>query len=128
MKNNKLFFIIIGFLIQMMMVTVYAETSNFFSIDEDCQTISPYQVKLCLDGKGPLSCQSYILNTSRLLIKTTIPQHVYQHVGIKIESPLYRPLNCTLFDNGYCLFSANDVTPTAIEIVPLVETMLPSVC
>ena len=128
MKNNKFFSTLISLILQMMMGTVYAESGNFFSIFEDCQAITPYQVKLCLDGKGSLSCQSYILHTSRLLIKTTIPQYVYEHVGIKIESPLYRPANCISFENGYCLFSANDVIYAAIDIVPLFGMMRHAVC
>jgi DNA-binding CsgD family transcriptional regulator len=128
MKNNKFFFTLIGLIFQMMMGTVYAESGNFFSIYEDCQAITPYQVKLCLDGKGPLSCQSYMLHTSRLLIKTTIPQHVYEHVGIKIESPLYRPANCISFENGYCLFSANDVTQAPIDIISLPGMTRYAVC
>lgn len=128
MKNNKYFLILISLIIQSLVASVYANPGNFFSVFEDCQVITPYEVSLCLNGKGALSCQKYIFTKSRLLIKTTIPQHVYEQVGIKIESSLVKPGNCTVFENGYCLFSANDSTPAAIDIVSVSEMKRIHVC
>ncbi len=34
-------------------------------------------ISLCLNGKGPLSCQNYIVNNLNLSILSTIPNHTY---------------------------------------------------
>jgi hypothetical protein len=75
---------------------------------------------LCLNGRGPLSCQNYTVNALSLSITTAIPGHVYPGTGIKINTPGYTlanlGLDCTLFNNGYCLFSSNNTTPKNISI------------
>ncbi len=77
-------------------------------------------ITLCLNGKGPLSCQNYNVSALNLSITTTIPNHTYPIVGIKINTPGYTlaniGLNCTVTSNGYCLFSANNTQPTSIFI------------
>ncbi len=93
-----------------------ADTGVFFTISEDCQSLDPYPIMLCLDGIAPASCQFYIAHKSRLLISTTTPQYTYSSAGIQILSPLYLPLQCTRIANGYCIFSANDLTPTTIDL------------
>ena len=101
----------------MLFTTAHAtEVANLFSITEQCQLDKPYSVILCLNGKGPISCQTYIAHASRLLIKTTVLNQSYPYAGIKILSSLYTPSNCIQFENGYCLFSVDDTTPTVIEL------------
>lgn len=85
-----------------------AETSSLFSIRAECQVPMPFVITLCLNGKAPASCQNYTVGSSNLYIKTNIPEHNYSFIGIKADSALYRPSNCTLIDNGFCLFSANN--------------------
>jgi hypothetical protein len=73
-------------------------------------------MSLCLNGKGPLSCQNYTASALNLNITTTIPNHVYPSAGIKLNTPGYVLTGCTLIANGYCLFSVNNTTPTSITI------------
>lgn len=57
-----------------------------------------------------------------LSIRTTIPNHVYRTAGIKINTPGYVLSGCTLTGNGYCLFSANNTTPTNIPVSRMVHS------
>ncbi|MEI8126133.1 MAG: hypothetical protein WCG42_10295, partial [Parachlamydiaceae bacterium] len=61
----------------------------FFDISATV-TNNPLNIKLALDGRGPLSCQNYTLNGLSLIINTTIPNHTYSSAGIKIDNPGYR--------------------------------------
>ena len=76
---------------------------------------------LCLNGKGPLSCQNYNVDALNLKITSTIPNHTYNYAGIKINTPGYSINNtgadCTVYDNGYCLFSVSSVAYRAISLV-----------
>jgi hypothetical protein len=67
-------------------------------------------ITLCLNGKGPLSCQQYTISSLNLMISTTIPSHEYSSCGIKINTPGYSLSGCTPINNGFCLFSANSTT------------------
>ncbi len=73
-------------------------------------------ITLCLNGKGPLSCQNYTVTALNLSISTTIPNHVYPSIGIKINTPGYSLVGCTPSNNGYCLFSASNTVPAPIII------------
>ncbi|CEG57222.1 InlB B-repeat-containing protein [Legionella fallonii] len=73
-------------------------------------------ITLCLNGKGPLSCQNYAVSALNLNISTTIPNHVYPSVGIKVNNPGYFLSGCTPISNGYCLFSASNTKPANIII------------
>ena len=73
-------------------------------------------ITLCLNGKGPLSCQNYTVSALNLSIRTTISNHVYPSVGIKMNTPGYVLSGCTPIANGYCLFSASNTTPTSITV------------
>ncbi|MDR3476781.1 MAG: hypothetical protein P4M14_01965 [Gammaproteobacteria bacterium] len=75
-------------------------------------------ITLCLNGNGSLSCQTYTVSASTLSIKTTIPNHTYPAIGIKVNTPGYTPAGCTPIPNGYCLFSASDTTPSSLTINP----------
>jgi hypothetical protein len=73
-------------------------------------------ITLCLNGNGPLSCQNYTVSALNLSISTTIPNHVYPAIGIKVNTPGYVLAGCTPTANGYCLFSANSTTSTSIAV------------
>lgn len=94
----------------------YAETGNLFQLTQSGPAAS-IDVILCLNGKGPLSCQTYHVAAENLQIKTTINHH-YPFVGIKVLTPGYHPTLCTPYSNGYCLFTANGTTSTAISLIP----------
>lgn len=94
--------------------SIYAKSGSLFSIAEDCRIQNSYTVTLCLNGEGPMTCENYTAHASHLRIKTIVPNHSYSLAGIKVLTPLYTPTNCTQFKNGYCLFSANNITPITI--------------
>lgn len=73
-------------------------------------------ITLCLNGKGPISCQNYNVSALTLIIFTTIPNHSYPFAGIKINTPGYVLSGCTAINNGYCLFTVSDKTAANIEI------------
>ena len=77
-------------------------------------------ITLCLNGKGPLSCQNHDVSALTLSILTTVPNHTYPFAGIKINTPGYTIENlgvdCNLVANGYCLFSVSDTTAKTITL------------
>jgi trimeric autotransporter adhesin len=92
----------------------YANSGPLFKITQSGAATS-VDIILCLNGKGPLSCQNYHASAHNLAISTTVNHH-YPAAGIKILTPGYRPTGCTVYANGYCLFSANSQTATAIVL------------
>lgn len=92
---------------------------NFFLIEQDCHVYLPYVVTLCLNGKGILSCQDYTVDSTRLFLRTTLPKYKYAYAGIKVNSPLYRPKNCSLDANQYCIFAVDHDVPTLITVDPV---------
>ena len=92
-------------------------TGLFFDISATV-TNNPLNIKLALDGRGPLSCQNYTLNGLSLIINTTIPNHTYSSAGIKIDNPGYRVAGLSPTKNGYYLFSVSDTSPANILIIP----------
>ena len=95
--------------------TVFA--SNFFNVTSNGPS-AQITVLLCLNGKGQLSCQKYTTSALNLSIFTTIPNHNYPEAGIKILTPGYKPSGCTLYSNGYCLFSASNTNAATITAIP----------
>lgn len=83
-------------------------------------------IKLALDGQGPLSRQHYTVNGLNLAIKTTIPNHVYHAAGIKLDKPGYRVAGLTPTKKGYYLFSVSDSSPANIQIIPPNSPWYPS--
>ena len=75
-------------------------------------------IKLALDGLGPLSSQNYTVNGANLIITTTIPNHVYPSAGIKIDLPGYRVAGLTPTKEGYYLFSVSSISPANLLILP----------
>jgi len=72
--------------------TAIAASGNLFNVATSgtalAQTVS---FTLCLDvaGNTPLSCQNYTTQKATLSIRTTIPNHTYNHAGIKVNTPGY---------------------------------------
>ncbi len=95
----------------------YADTGLFFEISES-ETTSPLNIKLALDGRGPLSIQNYTINGLNLIINTTIPNHFYPFAGIKIDNPGYWVAGLSPLKNGYYLFPVGDSSPANILIIP----------
>lgn len=95
----------------------YAGPGLFFEISET-EATDPFDIKLALDGRGPLSCQNYTVSGLNLLINTTIPNHTYPFAGIKIDNPGYRVAGLSPLKNGYYLFSVSESSPANILIIP----------
>ncbi len=94
-----------------------AFAGEFFNISATGQ---PAQISLtlCLNGKGPLSCQNYTASALNLNILTTIPGRSYPGAGIKINTPGYKPTGCNVNSNGYCIFSVSSTQATTISVTP----------
>lgn len=92
----------------------YGQSGLLFKISQSGATAS-VDVILCLNGKGPLSCQRYHVSAQSLAIRTTINRS-YPVAGIKIITPGYRAIGCMAYSNGYCLFAANGNTPTSLTL------------
>ena len=88
--------------------TAFSASGDFFSVREDCYVQEAYQIHLCLDAAGPLTCQMFTVHATMLTINTKVPYQAYGNAGIKALSSLYKPANCTPNQNGYCAFSVSD--------------------
>jgi hypothetical protein len=79
-------------------------------------------ITLCLNGKAALSCQNVTVSGQRLSIRTTVPNHTYPYVGIKVNNARYSLANpgsdCVPASNGYCLFEASATKPASITLRP----------
>jgi hypothetical protein len=89
-------------------------------------------IVLCLDGRGPTSCQNYTVDMDTLSITTAFPNHTYPSAGILVTTPgffLQNPgIECTMLNNGYCVFSVSGTKAVTITlgggIVPTPATTL----
>ncbi len=72
-------------------------------------------ITLCLNGKGPFSCQTFNVTNLTFSVRTVTTQHTYPAAGIKVNTPGYvlssPQVPCTPASNGYCLFSVSDTSP-----------------
>ncbi len=102
-------------LLLMVCQSVFAGSGLFFDISAT-GTSDNVNITLCLNGKGLLSCQNYDVSALTLSILSTIPNHTYPFVGIRINTPGFTPHDCTPISNGYCLFSVSNTTPASIFI------------
>lgn len=98
-----------------LLFTKTAYCQQFFNITASGGA-DPVEIILCLNGKGPLTCQHYKVNNLNLSITTTTPNHTYPSAGIKITTPGYEPAGCTMISNGYCLFSVSNTSAATISI------------
>lgn len=97
----------------------FAGSGLFFNVTATGESAT-IKISLCLNGRGPLSCQNYTVQALDLSILTTIPNHNYPSAGIKIDTPGYTVadigVQCTPISNGYCIFAVNSVTPKLITL------------
>lgn len=94
--------------------SAYATPGPLFELAESGSPTSA-DIILCLNGKGPVSCQRYHVSAQNLTIRTTIKRN-YPLVGIKILTPGFSPTGCTPFSNGYCLFATTANAGTSITV------------
>lgn len=94
---------------------VVAMTGKFFNI-VTTENSTHLSSTICLNGKGPITCQDYILSDWNFSITSTVPQHTYTTAGIKINTPGYTLTGCTMISNGFCLFATSDVLPANISV------------
>lgn len=105
---------IISFVLLMMLHQAgWSATGNLFTVT-GTGTVATLDITVCLNGKGPLSCQDYTVTRETLSIRTVAPNHTYPAAGIKINTPGYTVSGCSLFSNDYCLFSVSDTTAATI--------------
>lgn len=95
----------------------YADPGLFFKVLDTGTPIS-LDITLALNGKGPVTCQDYVVNGSNLTISTVTRDHTYPYAGIKINSPGYRVAGLPQLKNGFYLFSVSDTAPVNILIIP----------
>lgn len=93
----------------------YAKTGLLFKIEGSGITVS-VDVILCLNGKGPLSCQSYHVSSQDLHISSAAKHH-YPAAGIKVLTHGYHATGCTPYPNGYCLFATSNSASTVIHLI-----------
>ncbi|MGC1182943.1 fibronectin type III domain-containing protein [Legionella sp.] len=112
-------------LLLMFCQTVFAESGLLFNVTATGVPAN-VDITLCLNGKGPISCQNYTVSALNLSI-LAVPNHFYSSAGIKINTPGYAITNlgvaCTPIPNGYCLFP---VRPTVAKSIVLQSTSVPA--
>ena len=105
---------------------IYAGAGSLFDVTAT-GAASTVSIRLCLNGKGALSCQDETVSALTLTISPSIRNHVYPAMGIKINTPGYGisglGLTCTPNSNGYCLFSASQSQPKSLMLVAFGETI-----
>lgn len=113
------------FSLLLMTQTKLAYSGSLFNITTTGGAPEAISINLCLNGKGPLSCQNYSINNLNLSILTTIPNHTYDVAGIKINTPGYTLTGCTMINNGYCLFVVSNTSAASITITNTNNTNAP---
>ena len=107
-------------LLAMLCTNTHASPGAFFSITESgTPTSTPIKIELCLNATAGISCQTSIVSTLELAIRTTIPKHRYPNAGIRIITPGYSlapGTSCTPGASGYCQFSISNDAPTTINL------------
>lgn len=94
-----------------------AATGIFFNVTSTGSN-APLNIKLALNGKGPLTIQNFMVDSHSLTINTTVPNHIYPFAGIKVDSPGYRVSGLPLSKDGYYLFSVSDTSPANLLLIP----------
>jgi large repetitive protein len=106
-------------LLLMVCQSVFSGSGLLFNVSAT-GTPANVDITLCLNGKGPLSCQHYHVSALALSIRTTAPNHTYPAAGIIVNTPGYKignlGVDCTLYKNGYCLFSVSNTQSQTIYI------------
>ena len=110
-RFNKLFMSILMLLSSLAL----AKPGSLFNVIQSGANTS-IDVTLCLNGKGPLSCENYHITKQDLQI-TTVAKHYYPNAGIKIITPNHGVSGCS-FDakTGYCLFSMSNTVAATLQV------------
>ena len=116
---NRMMLRVSAVLLLLLSQCAFAGTGTFFDVAA-MGTPGTVSITLCLDAKGPLTCQKYNVSALTLSISTTVPNHLYPDAGILINTPGYTIANlgvgCTQYSNGYCLFSTSNTAPRTIVL------------
>ncbi|MBX9704835.1 MAG: hypothetical protein K5Q00_01150 [Gammaproteobacteria bacterium] len=96
--------------------TLSATAVPLFSVNSSGTPVSA-QISLCLNGKGPVSCQNYSITGENLSINSLVPGRTYSSAGIKLLTPGHIQ-GATPYVNGYVLFSVSDTVPAEFAVVP----------
>ncbi|GGI78440.1 Lcl C-terminal domain-containing protein [Legionella impletisoli] len=96
----------------------FAGTGNLFEVTSS-GTPATLDIILCLNGRGPLSCQNYTVTRRTLSIRTIAPNHIYPAVGIKVKTPGFSLTGCTFIANGFCIFSASNTSFATVTVTSL---------
>ena len=92
-----------------------AKPGSLFNVVQSGANTS-VDVTLCLNGKGPLSCQIYHITKQDLQV-TAVAKHYYPNAGIKINTPNYDVSGCSFDANtGYCLFALSNTVVATLQI------------
>ncbi len=115
----------LGFLLN---TTAFSSSADLFAITAS-GTVTTLDIQLCLNGNTPWSCEKHTVTRDTLSIRTTIPNHTYTAIGIKVLTPGYTLTGCQMISNGYCLFSASNTAATTITATSTTATttLTPSV-
>ena len=65
----------------------FAVAGNLFKVTSSGGGRVSITLCLTIKGQNPLSCQNYITQAGTLTISTTVPNHIYHHAGIRINTP-----------------------------------------
>lgn len=97
---------------------VFAVSGLLFNVSAT-GTPADVSLSLCLNGKGPLSCQLYHVTALNVKI-CAVPNHFYANAGIKINTPGYTldnlGVDCQPYSNRYCLFPVSNTACTNLSI------------
>lgn len=120
-RNIHLIFLCTVFILMSYHPNGLCQPGQLFNLQESgSPTDETLSVNLCLNGNGPLTCQSFSTNLDTLSVLTPVPNHTYRAAGIKINTPGYSlahfGINCVPNQYGYCLFSVSDISPALFAI------------
>lgn len=109
-------------------MVAFAASTNLFDVTKTgvslAQTVS---FTLCLDinGQYPLSCQNYTTQNTVLTIHTTIPNHIYHHAGIRVNTTGYTYSPGTPTNFGYVpLGDISEIQSISGRITPITKLIV----
>ena len=110
----------LGVALFLMLGQVEAFAGSLFEV-VSTGTPDAVDITLCLNGKGPLSCQNHHVTALSVNILSTAPNRSYAHAGIRVNTPGYALANlgvdCVPSSNGFCLFSVTDTQAANFSIL-----------
>lgn len=94
---------------------LFATNALYFEVNSsDDGVFMP--IVLCLNGKGALSCQTYLVWGKDIFIKATAA-YDYPNAGIRANADDYSYSGCTPYQNGYCIFRVDNLNYTNIKLI-----------